>query len=77
MKKLILLSAIIILTACDNRSGSSEISNDQITTRCLNGIEYYLYHEEEAVGYKGYGYMAPKYNPDGAISKCYSNPNGQ
>jgi len=77
MKKLILIGAILILTACDNRHGASQMSNDEISVRCLNGIEYYLYHELEGSGYKGYGYMAPKYNPDGTISKCYSNPNGQ
>lgn len=76
MKKLILLSAILILTACDNRPGASQMTDSEINVRCLNGVEYYLYNEKEGSGYKGYGYMAPKYNPDGKLSLCYGNPNG-
>jgi len=63
MKKLILLSTILILVACDNRAGASKMSDDQISVHCLNDVEYYLYRELEAGGYKGFGYMAVKYNP--------------
>ena len=75
MKKLLLLSIIVILSACDNRSKSSAVTEPEMSTRCLNGVQYYLFQELEGSGYKGYGYMAPKYNQEGTLELCYGGHN--
>lgn len=62
MKKLLVVLAICLLTACS--SGNAPIGKDRsdFRTKCLDGVRYYLFRE--SAGYGGYGYMAPKYNPN-------------
>lgn len=64
---IMILIVCVVLSSCHNGETSMTVSND-IKTRCLDGIEYYLFREKFI--YNGYGYMAVKYNSDGSLSKC-------
>lgn len=40
----------------------------ELGVHCLNGVNYYVGTEQ--LGYAGYGYLAPAYNPDGTLWLC-------
>lgn len=66
MKKTILIAAFL-LGGCTG-GGNADTETDEIKTRCLDGVSYYLFNE--SFGYVGSGYMAPKYNRDGSLALC-------
>ena len=72
----LLITALIMLLATVSgcsQGNKVETSDDEMRTRCLGGVEYYLFSEYS--GYKGYGFMAPKYKKDGTLSLCWSGDN--
>lgn len=67
MKFLIVLLAIVFLTACS--SGESPLTKTaDMRVVCLDGVEYYLFREVS--GYSGWGYMSVKFNRDSTVSTC-------
>ena len=65
MKRMVILLifvAALLLSAC------SDPKNEQIKTRCINGVLYYYIQTHEP--YAGYGFMAPAYNRNGTVKTC-------
>ena len=67
MKTTTTILLLFMLAACTTGSDPMTTSNE-VTVRCLGGVEYYLF--SEGVPYQGYGFMAVKYNRDGHVSMC-------
>jgi hypothetical protein len=61
------LLSTIFLQACEEGMPLSN-KTEEIHTRCMDGIVYYLFKERG--GTSGYGYMAPKYSRDGYLVRC-------
>ena len=58
MRFLILIAAVLAMTACS--SGDTAMTKAQdMKTRCLRGVEYYIFRE--IAGNAGFGYMSPVY----------------
>lgn len=64
---LIFLLIALLIAGCSTGNIPLTDKND-IQTSCLNGVTYYLF--SESAGCNGYGYMAPKLNPDGSVDTC-------
>jgi hypothetical protein len=67
MKFLIVMLAIVFLTACSS-GGLPLTETEKMRIVCLDGVEYYLFREIS--GYSGWGYMSVKFNPDSTVSTC-------
>ncbi|MBW3020586.1 hypothetical protein KY334_04775 [Candidatus Woesearchaeota archaeon] len=52
---IIVLISSVVLTGC-SRELESDTSNDELKTRCIGGVKYFLYKEQQ-----GYGRMAMLY----------------
>ena len=65
-----ILVSILLLTLLGGCSSGDQAatSTEDIQTRCLDGVVYYLFSETS--GYKGFGYMAPKFRADGSLVAC-------
>ena len=67
MKRIMMILIAMLIVGCT--SGNDSLTKtEEIQTRCLDGVVYYLY--SESLGYGGYGYMSPKYNRDGSVVLC-------
>ena len=64
--KYLVVGLVFVLVGCSQ--GSSDIDESDINVKCLSGVNYYM--TKSTRGYKGYGYMSPKYNRDGLVSLC-------
>ena len=67
MKSILLLCIVMLVAGCSS-GDKARTSTEDVQTRCLNGVEYYLFRESN--GNAGYGYMAPKFNRDGNVEQC-------
>jgi len=69
--RLAVLSSLLLgafaLSGCSTGDRPMTDAED-IKTRCLDGVTYYLYRE--TAGYSGYGYMSVKFNRDGSVNTC-------
>ena len=75
MKIILTLIAALLATGCEVQITSTPVGKKgELTTRCLGGVEYYFLHEDYSHK-KGYGYMAPKFYPDGSIATCATGSN--
>ena len=62
---------LLALVACDGTKGElPETKERDVKTMCINGVEYYTFKEYEFSSYKGYGFMAVKFNQDSTLSLC-------
>jgi len=64
-----MLSVLLAVSGCSTGNPSSTSSNE-MKTRCIDGVTYFLF--KETSGYSGHGYMSPKFKRDGSLSLCDS-----
>jgi hypothetical protein len=69
MKYLIVL-ILLSLAACNTTGEKPETPTRDVKTMCINGVEYYTFKEYLGISYRGFGFMAVKWNPDGTLSLC-------
>jgi len=67
MKYQFIIIILLLITGCSAGEESST-RTEEIKTRCIDGVVYYLSREAER--YIGYGYMSPKYKQDGSVVIC-------
>lgn len=70
---LILLTfSLVSLLSCGPASSYPVKINQSDRTpyesQCIDGVVYYLFSQHD--GYRGFGFMSPKFNPDGTVSTC-------
>ena len=65
----IIIMSILLIFVTLIDSLPSQNSTKFLNIKCINGVEYY-FSKESSVFYRGYGFMSPKFNSDGAIAKC-------
>ena len=59
---IIIIAVTLLLSSCANPK------NEEVNTKCIDGVLYYYIQTHEP--YAGYGFMAPAYNRDGTIKTC-------
>lgn len=67
MKYVLLVLVSFALYGCADGLPSST-RTDEIKTRCIDGVEYFVFRE--TLGNQGFGFMSVKYRRDGSVASC-------